>query len=228
MEFIKTTDYSDEYLAVASVVDDSSHISEKDTSVSWSEVVKRGFDFLAALVSLAIFLIPGLVIALLIFMEDRKNPLFMQKRVGKGGRTFTLFKFRSMRVESEDDGVPALCAEHDDRLTKVGGFMRRHHLDELPQILNVIIGDMSFVGYRPERGYFINKIMEHDRRYALLFAIRPGLFSEATLYNGYTDTMEKMLIRLEMDLDYLRRRSMWLDICIIYKTTMSIITGKEF
>lgn len=190
--------------------------------------LKRGFDFLASLVALSVFFIPGLVVALLIFLEDGKNPIFRQKRVGKGGKAFTLLKFRSMRADSESDGKPALCADNDSRLTKVGGFMRRHHLDELPQILNVLAGHMSFVGYRPERQYFIDEIMKRDDRYTLLFATRPGLFSEATLYNGYTDTMEKMLKRLEMDLDYLSRRSLRLDIIIIYKTTMSIITGKEF
>ena len=228
MEFFKTTDYSDEYLALVRVINDFQDDSDTSSSFSFGDQLKRGFDVLASLVALGVFLIPGLFIALLIFLEDGNNPLFRQKRVGKDGKTFTLLKFRSMRVDSEEDGIPALCAANDGRLTKVGGFMRRHHLDELPQILNVLVGNMSFVGYRPERAFFIKKIMEHDERYALLFAIRPGLFSEATLYNGYTDTMEKMLTRLEMDLDYLQRRSMWLDINIIYKTTISIITGKEF
>lgn len=189
--------------------------------------IKRCFDLLASIVALCVFIVPCLVIALLIFLEDRKNPLFTQKRVGRGGKEFTLLKFRSMRTDSEIDGIPALCAANDDRLTKVGGFMRRHHLDELPQILNVIAGDMSFVGYRPERRFFIDRIMKEDNRYKRLFAIRPGLFSEATLYNGYTDTMEKMLIRLRMDLDYLENRSFRLDIKIIYKTTVSILTGKK-
>lgn len=205
---------------------DASHGEEYRTTVD--DDLKRAFDFLAALVAFAIFIVPGLVVAALIFFEDGKNPLFSQERIGKGGRSFTLLKFRSMRIDSESDGRPALCADHDKRLTKVGGFMRRHHLDELPQILNVLAGHMSFVGYRPERRFFIEKIIKHDDRYTRLFAIRPGLFSEATLYNGYTDTMEKMLTRLRMDLDYLDRRTLWLDIAIIYKTSMSIITGKEF
>ncbi len=228
MEFFKTTDYSDEFLVPVSAVNAYRDDSDTDSSFALADQLKRGFDVLASLVALVVFLIPGLIIALLIFLEDGHNPLFRQKRVGKDARIFTLMKFRSMRVDSENDGIPALCSDNDDRLTKIGGFMRRHHLDELPQILNVLAGDMSFVGYRPERAFFINQIMEHDERYARLFAIRPGLFSEATLYNGYTDIMEKMLIRLEMDLDYLRRRSLWLDINIIYKTTVSILTGKEF
>lgn len=194
----------------------------------FGDAVKRGFDVMASLVAIAVFLLPCLLVALFIYLEDRGNPIFHQTRIGKNGEEFTLLKFRSMRIDAENDGKPQLCSEDDSRLTRVGAFLRRHHLDELPQLLNVLVGDMSFVGYRPERQYFIDLIFEHDFRYVNLFAIRPGLFSEATLYNGYTDTMEKMLIRLHMDLDYLERRSLWLDIKIIYKTAMSIITGKEF
>lgn len=195
---------------------------------SLNDAVKRGFDVVASLVAIAVFLLPCLLVALFIYLEDRGNPIFHQTRIGKNGEEFTLLKFRSMRIDAEDDGKPKLCSEDDSRLTRIGAFLRRHHLDELPQLLNVLVGDMSFVGYRPERQYFIDLILEQDFRYISLFAIRPGLFSEATLYNGYTDTMEKMLIRLHMDLEYLERRSLWLDIKIIYKTAMSIITGKEF
>ena len=228
MDFFKTTDFPEAYIVSKREIKLYHFDLEKVSDFYWVDQLKRYFDVLASVMALGVFLLPGLIVALLIFMEDGRNPLFRQKRVGKGGREFTLLKFRSMRIDSERDGKPALCSENDERLTKVGGFMRRHHLDELPQILNVLAGHMSFVGYRPERRYFINQIMGHDQRYVRLFSIRPGLFSEATLYNGYTDTMEKMLTRLEMDLDYLDRRSMWLDICIIYKTSMSIITGKEF
>lgn len=193
-----------------------------------SDAVKRAFDVFASLVAIVVFLLPCLLVALLIYLEDRGTPIFKQTRIGKNGVEFTLLKFRSMRIDAEEDGKPKLCSEDDSRLTRIGAFLRRHHLDELPQLWNVLVGDMSFVGYRPERQYFIDLIFEQDFRYISLFAIRPGLFSEATLYNGYTDTMEKMLTRLRMDLDYLERRSLWLDITIIYKTAMSIISGKEF
>ena len=110
----------------------------------------------------------------------------------------------------------------------MGRFIRAHHLDELPQLWNVLRGDMSFVGYRPERKYFVDKIMEVNPDYELLYQTRPGLFSMATLYNGYTDTLDKMLERLRMDLEYLRNRSLWLDVKIIWLTAVSIITGKKF
>ena len=113
-----------------------------------------------------------------------------------------------MVIDSEDGGKPQLASKSDDRLTPVGKFLREHHLDELPQLWNVFVGEMSFVGPRPERKYFIDKIKEQNPNYDYIFLMRPGLTSMATLYNGYTDTMEKMLIRLQMDLDYLQKRSL--------------------
>lgn len=113
-------------------------------------------------------------------------------------------------------------------LNPVGDVLRDHHLDELPQLWNVLKGDMSLVGPRPERRYFIDKIMEHDASYPLVFEMRPGLTSEATLYNGYTDTMEKMLTRLHMDIAYLKKRTLWTDVTIIFKTFASIVSGRKF
>ena len=135
-----------------------------------------------------------------------------------------------MRIDAEEMG-PALSksgGENDPRLTKVGKFLRAHHLDELPQLWNVFVGDMSFVGYRPERDVFIKEIIEHDPRYTFLYQIRPGVTSYATLYNGYTDTMEKMLRRLNYDLYYLEHGSLWLDMKILFLTFFSIISGKKF
>ena len=133
-----------------------------------------------------------------------------------------------MKVDAEKDGPHLIAHENDERMTHIGRFLRDHHLDELPQLWNVLKGDMAFVGPRPERKYYIDKIMEHDRRYVFLYQIRPGVTSYATLYNGYTDTMEKMLRRLDLDLYYLQHRSMWLDIKILFKTFTNIAFGKKF
>jgi lipopolysaccharide/colanic/teichoic acid biosynthesis glycosyltransferase len=110
----------------------------------------------------------------------------------------------------------------------MGKWLRNHHLDELPQLWNVLKGDMTFVGPRPERKYYIDQILEHDPRYVELYKIRPGVTSYATLYNGYTDTMEKMLRRLELDLYYLEHQSLALDMKILFKTFTSIVSGKKF
>ena len=133
-----------------------------------------------------------------------------------------------MSVDAESDGTPVLSIHEDNRTTSVGRFMRDHHLDELPQLWNVLRGDMSFVGPRPERRYFIDRIMEKNPRYSELYAVRPGLFSRATLYNGYTDTMEKMLVRLDMDLDYLGNHSFGGDMKIILLTAVTLLSGKKF
>lgn len=169
-----------------------------------------------------------LVAAIAIRIESPGGSIFSQERIGYKGKPFTLYKFRSMVRNAENNGVPALCAEEDARLTRVGAFLRNHHLDELPQLWNVFTGDMSMVGYRPEREYFIERIKEYNPDYSRLFAMRPGVFSYATLYNGYTATMDKMLIRLKMDLEYLDNWTLWMDIKIIFLTAVAILTGKRF
>lgn len=192
-------------------------------------VIKRTYDFTLALVSLVVF---SPLIALIAFMIKREDPegdiIYRQERIGYKGKPFMLYKFRSMRMDAERDNSPQLFTDGDSRLTRVGAFIRAHHLDEFPQLWNVIKGEMSFVGPRPERRFFIDQIMEHNPDYVRLYAVRPGLFSYATLYNGYTDTMEKMLERLRLDLKYLDNFSIFTDIKIIFLTAFSIIFGKKF
>lgn len=191
--------------------------------------IKRAFDLSLALISLLVFSPLIALIALLIKWEDPKGDIiYKQERIGYKGRPFILYKFRSMRMDAEANNSPQLFTDGDSRLTKVGAFIRAHHLDEFPQLWNVIKGEMSFVGPRPERQFFIDQIMEHNPDYTRLYAVRPGLFSYATLYNGYTDTIEKMLERLRLDLKYLDNYSLWVDVKIIFLTAFSIIFGKKF
>lgn len=190
---------------------------------------KRVLDFVASIIGMVVFSPLFLIIYIAIKREDGGNAIFKQERVGYRGKIFTLYKFRSMAVTSESDGKPVLCSGKDDkRLTRVGRFLREHHLDELPQLWNVCKGEMSFVGPRPERKFFVDRIKAINPDYELLYRLRPGLFSAATLYNGYTDIMEKMLERLRMDLDYLHNWSLWLDTKIIFLTVFSILSGKKF
>lgn len=189
--------------------------------------IKRFVDFFISVVCLIIFSPLFLIIAVLILLEDGQPVIFSQERIGLGGKPFNLYKFRSMIVNAEQNG-PELYQEDDQRLTRIGRFLRNHHLDELPQLWNVVKGDMAFIGPRPERKYFIDKIMERDGRYELLYQLRPGVTSYATLYNGYTDTMEKMLRRLELDLYYLEHQSLWFDLKILAKTFVFIVFGKKF
>ena len=196
---------------------------------TFERVIKRAFDFTLALVSLIFFSPLIALIALLIKWEDSKGDvIYRQERIGYKGKPFTLYKFRSMRMDAEAGNRPQLFTDGDSRLTKVGAFIRAHHLDEFPQLWNVIKGEMSFVGPRPERQFFIDQIMERNPDYVRLYTVRPRLFSYAILYNGYTDTIEKMLERLRLDLKYLDNYSLFTDVKIIFLTAFSIIFGKKF
>lgn len=191
--------------------------------------VARCLDVFISFVGLIVFSPAFLLCYLAIKMEDRGRAIFKQERIGYKGKPFTLYKFRSMVDKAEENGTPELYSgKNDTRQTRVGLFLREHHLDELPQLWNVFKGDMSLVGYRPERKFFVDKIMAINPDYELLYKMRPGVFSKATLYNGYTYTMEKMLKRLDMDLEYLYDHSLWLYLKIIFLTVLSILTGKKF
>ena len=190
-------------------------------------MAKRLFDIVFSLLLLVVLSPIFLLIFISMKLSGCSPVIYKQERIGRGGKPFYIYKFRSMIVDAEED-VPKLTEEDDDRLTHIGRFLRSHHLDELPQLWNVLKGDMSFIGYRPERKYFIDQIMEHDNRYALLYKIRPGVTSYATLYNGYTDTMEKMLKRLEYYLYYLEHNGFLFDLKIVFLTAIKIISGKRF
>jgi lipopolysaccharide/colanic/teichoic acid biosynthesis glycosyltransferase len=189
--------------------------------------MKRAIDLILSALCLIIFS-PLLLVCYLAIKIGGGPAIYKQERIGKGGRPFYIYKFRSMVIDAEKEGEELLQQDNDPRLTKIGRFLRTHHLDELPQLWNVFIGDMAFVGYRPERKYYIDQIMERDPRYERLYEIRPGVTSYATLYNGYTDTMEKMLRRLELDLYYLEHRSLSFDTKLLVKTFINIIFGKKF
>ena len=191
-------------------------------------VIKRLFDVFCSFFGLLALLPVFLIVYISLRLQKDGSVIFKQERIGYKGKPFYIYKFRTMRADSESNGKPQLATKGDERLTKVGKFLREHHLDELPQLFNVFVGDMSFVGPRPERKYFIDMIKKENPNYEYIYLMRPGLTSMATIYNGYTDTLEKMLIRLDMDLDYLQKRSLWYDLRIIVTTVVYIITGKKF
>lgn len=191
-------------------------------------VIKRLFDVFCSFFGLLALSPVFLIVYISLRLQKDGSVIFKQERIGYKGKPFNIYKFRTMRTDSESNGKPQLATKGDERLTKVGKFLREHHLDELPQLFNVFVGDMSFVGPRPERKYFIDMIKKENPNYEYIYLMRPGLTSMATIYNGYTDTLEKMLIRLDMDLDYLQKRSLWYDLRIIVTTVLYIITGKKF
>ena len=204
-------------------------VQQRDRMSLLGHMIKRAFDIGMSSLLLLVFSPVIAICAICIKKEDGGPVLFVQERIGRGGKPFNIYKFRSMRTDAEASGTPALYSgEEDPRLTKVGRFLRSHHLDELPQLWNVLKGDMSFIGYRPERRFYIDKIKQYNARYDYLFQIRPGVTSYATLYNGYTDTMDKMLTRLDLDLYYLRNHTIWFDMKVLGLTFLSIVSGKKF
>lgn len=207
-------------------VDNTNYI--KDGMNELERNTKRLIDLFVALVCLVLFSPLFLICYIAVRQEDGGPAIFKQQRIGRFGRPFYIYKFRSMRVDAEKDGPALYQHENETRMTKVGKFLRAHHLDELPQLWNVVKGEMAFIGPRPERQYYINQIMERDPRYVYLYQVRPGVTSYATLYNGYTDTLEKMLRRLELDLYYLKHRSLWFDAKLLIKTFLYIAFGKKF
>ena len=193
-----------------------------------ARAVKRFCDFIGAALAMILSSPLYLYIALRLKLTEKGRVIFRQERIGLGGKPFMIYKFRTLSEGFEDNGPRLTPCEDKAHVTGFGKYLRVHHLDELPQLFNVLKGDMSIVGPRPERQIFIDKIMERDSRYRFIYLMRPGLTSKATLFNGYTDTMEKMLQRLNMDLDYLRTRTLVGDLKIILLTIKMIFGGKKF
>ncbi len=212
--------------AVKEITADVEYIA--DGMGRFGRISKRIIDFIISSICLVVFSPLFLIVYIAIKLEDGGPAIYKQERIGRFGRPFYIYKFRSMRTDAEKFGPALYSGENDPRLTKVGRFIRAHHLDELPQLYNVFRGDMAFIGPRPERQYFIEQIIEIDPRFYYLFQIRPGVTSYATLFNGYTDTVEKMVKRLKYDLYYLRHRSLAFDAKILFMTFCSIAFGKKF
>ncbi|MCI5505654.1 MAG: sugar transferase [Prevotella sp.] len=192
------------------------------------KIAKRTLDIVISAITLVVFSPLFLYCYIMVRKEDGGTAIFSQERIGLHGKPFFIYKFRSMKMNAEEDEPLLFSQNNDERLTRIGKTLREHHLDELPQLWNVLKGDMSFVGPRPERKYYIDQIMKHNPDYVKLYQIRPGVTSYATLYNGYTDTMEKMLRRLDLDLYYLDHNSLLFDMKILWMTFTSIVFGKKF
>ena len=207
-------------------MDESPLIMVSDPKMAdWELVIKHTFDICVAAVMLVLLSPVFLIIALMVHCDSPGPIIYRQDRIGFRGQVFKILKFRSMYINAEEE-TPLLSKVGDPRITKVGRFLRKYRLDELPQLWNILRGEMSIVGPRPERPYFVKQIMEQAPYYCLLYKVRPGLTSWGPVKVGYTDTMEKMLQRLMYDITYTENMSLTLDIKILLRTVGVLVDGK--
>lgn len=188
-------------------------------------VSKRIFDLLSCSLGL-LLLSPLLFLSGVLVKCGSAGPVFYsQERIGKGGKAFRIYKFRSMYQGAEKDAGPCLSSKGDSRITSWGRVMRRYRIDELPQLWNVLKGDMSLVGYRPERDFFIVRIQEVSPYYPLLYSVRPGVSSLGITTCGYAENVPQMLVRLEKDMEYLAKVSLRADADVLFRTVKVVLYG---
>jgi sugar transferase (PEP-CTERM system associated) len=190
------------------------------------DTVKRLFDLVVSGAMLAVTLPLMALTGLLIKLESPGPVLYRQERVGQGGRPFTILKFRSMCVDAEKDGKPRWAGQNDSRVTLVGRFIRRTRIDELPQIFNVFFGDMSFVGPRPERPYFVQDLTQKIPYYGVRHTVKPGITGWAQVRYPYGATDEDAMHKLQYDLYYVKNHSLFLDLMILFQTVQVVVWGK--
>jgi exopolysaccharide biosynthesis polyprenyl glycosylphosphotransferase len=186
---------------------------------TWQANMKRLLDVVISVMASVIFLPVFVVLAILIKKSSKGPVIYRQERIGRFGKPFKIYKLRSM-VHGAENGTPALSSENDERITNIGRFLRKTHLDEIPQFFNVIKGDMSLVGPRPERKFYIDQIVKQAPHYTHLHKLRPGITSWGQVKYGYASTLEEMLERLPYDIMYLKNISLYIDFKILIYTVM--------
>ncbi len=191
---------------------------------AWQFAMKRGFDVLFSLFALALLAVPMLVIAVLVKFSSPGPVFFRQERIGRGGKPFRIIKFRSMVTDAERSG-PQLSSASDPRITPIGRFLRRTRMDELPQFWNVLKGEMSLVGPRPERQHFIDEIIKVAPHYRHLHKVRPGITSWGQVKFGYAENVDQMLRRLKYDILYIENMSLAVDLKILAYTALIVVKG---
>lgn len=191
----------------------------------WQQSIKRVLDIVVSLFALIILFPLFLLLFLMIKMDSKGPVIFKQPRIGRWGKTFTIYKFRTMHVDAEKDG-PALSSSMDTRMTKTGKWLRKLRLDEFPQFYNVLLGNMSLVGPRPERQFFIDQIVDLAPHYKLLHRIKPGITSWGQVKYGYAENVEQMVERLKYDILYIENMSLALDFKIAFYTLLTILKAE--
>jgi lipopolysaccharide/colanic/teichoic acid biosynthesis glycosyltransferase len=191
----------------------------------WQQIVKRFLDYFISLLVLILLSPILLLISIFIKLTSSGSIIYSQERIGKKGNPFQIYKFRTMFNDSEKDG-PQLSSNHDKRITKFGLFLRKLRLDELPQFINVLKGEMSIVGPRPERQFYIEQILIQAPHYRYLQKFLPGITSWGQVKFGYAENIEQMIKRLTFDIIYIENRSLALDFKIMVYTFVIILQGR--
>ena len=188
--------------------------------------MKRCFDLAASSILLLAALPVMTVTALLIALEDGAPIFYRQERVGLGGRVFRVIKFRSMRRDAEKDGKPRWAVSGDDRVTRVGRVIRKLRIDELPQIFNVLKGEMSLVGPRPERPFFVDQLAQEIPFYAVRHCVKPGVTGWAQVRYQYGASVDDAVQKLQYDLYYVKNHTIVLDTLVLFETVRVVLTGE--
>lgn len=198
----------------------------RDVFAEWDFSIQRLISVVGALTLLVLFFPVFLFVALLVKL-DSKGPIFYsQERVGKNGRIFRIIKFRTMVQDAEKVSGPQLATKNDPRITKVGRFLRKTRLDEIPQLINILLGDMAFIGPRPERPYFVDKYSRLIPLYKNRLRVKPGVTGLAQVYVGYDESLEDVKQKVHWDLYYIDKKSIWLDLKVLYQTLIVVLTAQ--
>jgi lipopolysaccharide/colanic/teichoic acid biosynthesis glycosyltransferase len=197
---------------------------DKARSETFTEMLKRGLDLLGGLVGIILFMVLYPFVALAILLESGTPIFYKQKRMGRGGQCYNIYKFRTMRQDAEADGQPQWAEENDRRATRVGLFLRKTHIDEVPQFFNVLRGEMSLVGPRAERPELVEFFQKHVPFYRARLLVRPGMTGWAQVNQQYASTVDETIEKLEYDLYYITHRSLLMDLRIIFLTPSLILS----
>ena len=217
--------------SISTTLDNKSIIESSITELSFNSTpinaisTKRLFDIIGSLFILIAFGWLYAIVAIVVRISSKGSVIYSHERIGLNEKPFTIYKFRTMYVDAEKNG-PALSSENDPRVTAIGRFLRKTHLDELPQFYNVLIGDMTIIGTRPERQFYIDDLVKKVPHYKKLLKNKPGITSWGQINYGYAENTEEMIERLHFDIFYINNMSFKMDMKILFYTVMLIVLGR--
>ena len=206
-------------------IPNNTSINSKTEKPALTELLRQFTNVLFSIIALLI-LSPVIIILVILIRISGKGPvIYSQDRIGKNGKPFVIYKFRSM-IYNAESGNPRLSGMNEERITRIGKFIRKYRIDEIPNFINVIKCDMAIVGPRPERRFFIDQIVERNPEFTKLLNVNPGITSWGQVKYGYATNVDEMLERLDYDLFYIKNRSLWFDVKIFLYTIVTILKGK--